>query len=128
MNTKVHEYAPAVLNGIAGIGVLLISFLVDLRVPIPLSTAKIIGITVVYLGMALVVWAAFHIRGAIRGMVKPRISELIITGPYRFIRHPMYVGTTIALVGVTLSLLSWIGRVAHGLALGFQIHPSIKQE
>lgn len=100
------------MNGLAGIAVLLISFLVELRIPMPLSAAKIIGIIVVYLGMALVVWATFHIRGAIRGMVKPRLSELVITGPYRFIRHPVYVGTTVALVGVTLSLRSWIGFLA----------------
>ena len=80
--------------------------------PMPLNTAKIIGIIVVYLGMALVVWATFHIRGAISGMVKPRLSELVITGPYRFIRHPVYVGTTVALIGVTLSLRSWIGFLA----------------
>jgi protein-S-isoprenylcysteine O-methyltransferase Ste14 len=54
-----------------------------------------------------VVWAAFHIREAIAGMVEPRLEVLVKDGPYRFVRHPVYLGTALALAGVTVVLRSW---------------------
>ena len=107
-----NEYVPAVVNGLTGIGVILISFLVELRLPMSIGIAKTSGFVLVYIGMALVVWAAVHIKSAIRGMVSPRLDELVKGGPYKFIRHPVYLGTTIALVGVALSLRSWPGLAA----------------
>ncbi len=109
MKHRRNEYLPAVLNGVTAIGVLLVSFLVDQRLPVSMGTAKWIGIALVYTGMALVVWAAVHIKAAIRGMVNPVLDHLVKEGPYKFIRHPVYLGTTIALVGVAVSLRSWPG-------------------
>jgi len=124
-----NEYLPAIVNGLAGIGVILISFLVEPRLPIPIGTSKMIGIALVYLGMALVVWAGFHIKGAIGGMVSPRLDYLVKDGPYRFIRHPVYLGTTIALVGVTVSLRSWPGLLCvFFLFLPTEIHRAKLEE
>jgi len=43
------------------------------------------------------------------GEVKPKLNVFIQTGPYKYVRHPVYLGTTIALIGVALSLRSWPG-------------------
>jgi len=39
-------------------------------------------------------------------------QKVISTGPYSFVRHPMYSGTFIMLIGVPLSLGSWWGLLA----------------
>jgi len=54
----------------------------------------------------------FYIKKAILGEIEPKLNILIKNGPYRFIRHPVYLGMTIALLGVPLSLGSWLGIIA----------------
>jgi len=46
------------------------------------------------------------------GIVEPRLEVLVKDGPYRFVRHPVYLGNGIALVGVTILLRSWLGLLA----------------
>lgn len=93
----------------AGLAVLFISFWAESRLPIPRGAAKILGLIVTYGGMALVLWAALHIKGGITGAVRPRLNTLLKDGPYRFVRHPVYLGLSVALAGVALALRSWGG-------------------
>ena len=111
MNRIISEYLPAVLNVVAAGLVMLVSFLVDLRLPISKSVAKPMGFSIVLAGMSLVVWAAIHIKEAFLGEVEPRLEQLVQSGPYRFVRHPVYLGMTIALAGVPISLGSWPGLI-----------------
>lgn len=112
MNRNTNEYLPAILNMVTGIGVFLISFLVEFRFPIPKGTAKFLGLFIVYAGIALVIWAAAYIKGAFLGEVEPRLDVLVRDGPYRFVRHPVYLGMTIALAGLTVALRSWLGLIS----------------
>lgn len=73
--------------------------------------AKFLGLLIVYAGMALVIWAAVHIKKAFMGEVEPRLDVLVRDGPYRFVRHPVYLGMTIALAGLTVVLRSWLGLI-----------------
>ena len=111
MNRNAREYLPGVLNGLSGLAVILVSFLVDLRLPIPVNVAKPLGMVVVFSGMSLVVWATVYIREAIVGEVEPRLKVLVKEGPYRFVRHPVYLGMTIALMGVVIALRSLPGLI-----------------
>jgi protein-S-isoprenylcysteine O-methyltransferase Ste14 len=111
MSRKTSEYLPAILNGVTGIGVLLMRFFVDLRFPIPKEIAKPSGLFIVALGMFLVIWASLYIREAMWGEVEPRLNVLVQEGPYRFVRHPVYLGMTIALAGATVTLRSWLGII-----------------
>jgi protein-S-isoprenylcysteine O-methyltransferase Ste14 len=111
MNRGTNEYLPAILNAVTGVGVVLISFLVELRLPMPKEIAKPLGLFIVIAGMSLVVWAAIHIREAFLGEVKPRLDVLVRDGPYRFVRHPVYLGMTIALLGLAVALRSWPGLI-----------------
>jgi protein-S-isoprenylcysteine O-methyltransferase Ste14 len=45
--------------------------------------------------------------------------QVITTGPYRYVRHPMYTGTLLALVATALALQSWwmLIPAAFGIAL-----------
>jgi len=68
MNQSKNEFLPSILNVIAGIGVFLISILVEVRVPIDTVVAKFLGIFIVFVGIALVIWSAMHIKGAFFGV------------------------------------------------------------
>ncbi len=59
------------------------------------------GLVPFILGLALGLWCAFEF--AWRGLGTPAPfdppRQLVITGPYRFVRNPMYVGMGIAILG-----------------------------
>ena len=111
MNRNTSEYLPAILNVVAAVGVSLISFFVELRFPMSKEIAKSLGLFIVVVGMGLVIWAAAHIKGAFLGEVEPRLDVLVQDGPYRFVRHPVYLGMTIALAGLPVALRSWLGLI-----------------
>ncbi len=68
------------------------------------------------LGMALVGLAIYHLslRRAFGTEIyaPPAESVLVTTGPYAYVRNPLYLGATIALVGWTLLLHSVVLVVA----------------
>ena len=111
MNWNTREYLPAILNVLAAVGVTLISFFIEFRFPMSKEMAKSLGLFIVVIGMGLVVWAAAHIKGAFMGEVEPRLDVLVQDGPYRHIRHPVYLGMTIALAGIPVALRSWLGLI-----------------
>jgi protein-S-isoprenylcysteine O-methyltransferase Ste14 len=63
------------------------------------------GWVLIALGLMLGVWASLHFRMA-RTSPKPfrQPNALVIGGPYRFTRNPMYLGLAIALAGVAVAL------------------------
>ena len=61
----------------------------------------ILGIALVVFGSLLNAWTAKHLVKAIK------TRELIQTGPYKYIRHPMYVFIYIILIGVGMLWFSF---------------------
>ncbi len=49
--------------------------------------------------------------------------ELVDTGPYRFIRHPLYSATSCAFLGIGLCLGTWISIGLVALPIGALVHP-----
>ena len=65
--------------------------------------AMIIGIIILVIGLAFAVWARVHIGR--NWSSEPSIQEgheLVTSGPYRFVRHPIYTGISCALLGTAL--------------------------
>jgi protein-S-isoprenylcysteine O-methyltransferase Ste14 len=60
-------------------------------------------------GFALVLWAraTFGMR-SFHATARPTEGGLVTTGPYRFVRHPIYAG---------LTLIIWAGVLTHGRML-----------
>ncbi|MEW6243929.1 MAG: methyltransferase [Bacillota bacterium] len=61
--------------------------------------------------MPFVFWAAAFIKAAFMGEVAPILPVLVSTGPYRVVHHPVYIGMTVALFGVALTLISGAGTI-----------------
>lgn len=66
-----------------------------------------IGIGLSILGQALRIWGAGFVEEVAR---KNTVSylPLVITGPYKFIRHPLYLGNILSMIGFAISAVSFI--------------------
>jgi len=76
------------------------------------------GLAVFALGLCLAIWARVYIgRNWGMPMTQKIDPELVTTGPYRKIRHPIYSGILLAMVGSRggQSLLADRGRVVRDL-------------
>lgn len=105
------EYLAPILNGISGICVLAVSFYTPFQIPIQKSVAKPIGFIILYAGIMIVLLAATHIKSAMLGEVQPRLHILVKDGPYKFVRHPVYLGMTIAFFGAAFIMRNWLGII-----------------
>jgi protein-S-isoprenylcysteine O-methyltransferase Ste14 len=70
-------------------------------------------------GYALVLWAMYTNKffSQIVRIQTERGHSAVMDGPYRFIRHPGYLGMTLSLLGAVLILDSLWGLVCFGLYL-----------
>jgi protein-S-isoprenylcysteine O-methyltransferase Ste14 len=68
----------------------------------------IAGVAMTWLGIALAIWARYHLAGywSARIAIK-QDHQLIRTGPYRRLRHPIYSGLILATVGSALVIDHW---------------------
>jgi protein-S-isoprenylcysteine O-methyltransferase Ste14 len=63
------------------------------------------AIVITALGFALTLWARFILGSNWSGNVTIKVAhELIRTGPYRFVRHPIYTGIILAAAGTAIAL------------------------
>jgi len=66
-------------------------------------------------GIAFAIWARYHLGKNWSAEVTIRADhQLIRTGPYAWLRHPIYTGLLVALAGTAL----WVGRYRALVALG----------
>ncbi len=62
-----------------------------------------IGAVVFASGIALAIWARVHLgRNWGMPMTQKAEPELVTSGPYRFVRHPIYSGLLVAILGTAL--------------------------
>jgi protein-S-isoprenylcysteine O-methyltransferase Ste14 len=72
-----------------------------------------IGVSVVAVGLGFAVWARRALGRNWSGTVTLKEEhELIRSGPYRWIRHPIYTGLVLGFVGTALARGEWRGVVA----------------
>lgn len=70
----------------------------------PTRTTWLIGVAVAILGQALRVWAAGHIEKG---------REVTRSGPYRYLRHPLYAGSALMGAGFVIGAASlWTALLA----------------
>ena len=82
---------------------------------------KGISIVVVAIGVAIAIWARRHIGQFWSSRVALKEDhQLIQSGPYAHVRHPIYSGMLLAMIGTALFLGEWRGIV--GVLLVFVAH------
>jgi protein-S-isoprenylcysteine O-methyltransferase Ste14 len=71
----------------------------------------VIGAAVFGCGIALAIWARVHLgRNWGMPMSQKAEPELVTSGPYRFVRHPVYSGLLLGVLGTALAT-SLIGLI-----------------
>jgi protein-S-isoprenylcysteine O-methyltransferase Ste14 len=64
-----------------------------------------VGLGVFLLGLALAIWARVYLgRNWGTPMSQKVDPELVTTGPYRYIRHPIYSGIILGMIGTALAI------------------------
>jgi len=64
-------------------------------------------------GFAFTIWARAYLGSNWSGTVTIKVGhELIRTGPYRFVRHPIYTGIMVAFLGTALAWNQWCAVAA----------------
>jgi protein-S-isoprenylcysteine O-methyltransferase Ste14 len=77
-----------------------------------------LGAIMVAVGLSFAIWARWHLGGNWSGWVTLKEEHsLIQSGPYRYVRHPIYTGILLAFVGSAIAIGEWRGVLAIGLAL-----------
>ena len=74
------------------------------------------GVAITVLGFAITFWARFTLGGNWSSNVTIKVEhELVRSGPYRWVRHPIYTGMIVALAGTAVARDQWRGVVAVAL-------------
>ena len=77
--------------------------------PAFIGVRQIAGMIIGAVGAAVALWCVFTFafigKGTPAPFDPPRL--LVIRGPYRFVRNPMYIGAGLALLGAALFYQSW---------------------
>ena len=79
----------------------------------------IIGTAVATVGAAIRLWASGHVK-------KNRV--LATDGPYAYVRHPLYVGNILLLLGFSIASNLWWSYVLMAFLLWFYYPPAISYE
>ena len=87
-----------------------------------------LGLTLFALGLGVAIWARVHIgRNWGTPMTQKDEPELVTTGPYHLVRHPIYSGILVAGVGTAIAL-SWLWLTAVGLAGAYFLYSATVEE
>jgi protein-S-isoprenylcysteine O-methyltransferase Ste14 len=91
--------------------------------PAAIGAPQVAGMIIASAGAAIALWCIFTFAWVGRGTPAPfdPPRRLVIRGPYRFVRNPMYIGAGLALVGAAVFYLS-LPLLAYGGAFLLACH------
>ena len=77
--------------------------------PVAIEVQQVVGMVIGAAGAAVALWCIFTFASVGRGTPAPfdPPRRLVVRGPYRFARNPMYIGAGLALAGAALFYESW---------------------
>jgi protein-S-isoprenylcysteine O-methyltransferase Ste14 len=72
--------------------------------PATIEGRQVVGMVIGAAGAALALWCIFTFASIGKGTPAPfdPPRRLVVQGPYRFVRNPMYIGASLALAGSAL--------------------------
>jgi protein-S-isoprenylcysteine O-methyltransferase Ste14 len=86
------------------------------------------GLALLVLGLGLAIWARVNLGSNWGTPMSEKLEpELVRSGPYRVIRHPIYSGLIVAMVGTALALgLAWV--VVAAILAGYFVYAAWVEE
>ena len=85
----------------------------------PTSRSLLVGMSIAALGELFRIWAAGHLH---------KSREVTASGPYRFVPHPLYVGSSVMGIGLAIACSSLLVAVLIALYLVTTLTAAIKSE
>jgi isoprenylcysteine carboxyl methyltransferase (ICMT) family protein YpbQ len=85
----------------------------------PTAVSLLVGMSLAACGEAIRIWAAGHLR---------KSSEVTVSGPYRWVAHPLYVGSSVMGAGLAIASASAIVAALIGVYLVATLTAAIKSE
>jgi len=93
----------------------------------PSTSLWITGALGVAMGEAIRLWAVHHI-GAISRTRSDRLGPLVASGPFAYVRNPLYLGNALLWTGFAISArLVWLAPIVVVL-LALEYHPIVRWE
>lgn len=87
-----------------------------------------VGIATFALGLSLAVWARIYIgRNWGTPMSRKVDPELVTSGPYHTIRHPIYAGIILGMIGTAIAL-SWYWFIAAAAIAVYFLYSAVNEE
>lgn len=126
--------------GLLGAGAVLLVFDLPLLGPLldrylpPGAGFGVLGLLLVGAGMALAVWGRVLLGSAWSARVSTREGQpLVRRGPYALVRHPIYAGALLAVLGTVLAIgeirgLVGLCLIGAGLALKIRVEETAMRE
>ena len=85
----------------------------------PTKPSLLVGMSIAAAGEAIRIWAAGHLR---------KSREVTVSGPYRWVAHPLYVGSSVMGVGLAIASMSIVVAVLIAVYLVATLTAAIKSE
>ena len=99
----------ALIHALSGAAALIASIMAKGQIGVPEQPIKAIGYAVFAVGCLVFAYSLVFLRGAFTGNVNPLSEKLVTDGPYRLVRHPVYLAMLIMCLGLAVGLRSWLG-------------------
>lgn len=82
-----------------------------------------IGVGPLVMGVILIIWGLGALRTNFAFSVSPQEgSKLVTTGPYRWMRHPLYTAFLIEAAGISVVMASWFVGLMAALVWGLLVY------
>jgi len=87
-----------------------------------------VGLALWVAGLGLAVWARLYIgRNWGMPMTRREDPDLVTTGPYRYIRHPIYTGIIVGFIGTALATTLY-GLIVVAILIGYFTFSATREE
>jgi protein-S-isoprenylcysteine O-methyltransferase Ste14 len=102
---EVKKTAAGTLPSVSAIlGACLLSSLLLIKQPDLPSWLQTIACCLIVIGNLLSVYVLFHLGRSFS--ILPQSRKLVATGPYKIVRHPLYISEAVSAIGILISFLS----------------------